>query len=130
MGLLDGKLRGVTALIPKFGTTVRLRWWGDGEYDTTTLTNDRPEKFGSPHTVSVVWWAPTPRELRADGVVKPTDRLALVDNTGLPYEPVEGMAVEFPRADTSLPYVSYRVVQAQALTTGGATAAWQLVLRK
>ena len=131
MGLLDGKLKGATALIPKFGTTAYLRWFDDdGEYDTATLAKDQPEKFGSPHTGTVVWWAPTPRDLRADGIVKPTDRLALVDGTGLPYDPAEGMKVEFPLSDASLPRLSYRVIRAQPLTTGGAVAAWQLLLRK
>jgi len=125
MGLLDGKLKGATALIPKFGTSVTLYWYAAGSYSTATLTTTKAQKANSPQTVSMVWWAPTARELRTDGVVTASDRFGLLDATGLNYDPVEGMQVAF--ADG----VKYRAIrQPQALTTGGATAAWLLLLRK
>jgi hypothetical protein len=124
MGLLDGKLTGATALISKFGVAVTLYWYDAGTYDTATLTNTKADKTSPPETADMVWWMPTPAELRADGIVTASDRYGLLDATGLTYDPVQGMEVGF--ADG----VRYRVIRAQALTTGGATAAWQLLLRK
>ena len=124
MGLLDGKLTGATALIAKFGVSVTLYWYAAGSYNTTTLVNTKAQQANSPQTVSMVWWSPTPRELRADGIVTAADRYGLLDATGLNHEPVEGMVVGFTAT------LKYRVIRAQPLTTGGAVAAWQLLLRK
>ena len=124
MGLLDGKLGGVTALISTFGATVTLRWYTDASYDPATRTKTETEEANSPDSVSMTWFAPDATRLRQDGAVLPTDRLGYLDATGLSYGPEKGMTVEFTAGEKWL------CVGAKPITTGGAVAAWEVVLRR
>lgn len=124
MGLLDGKLTGVTALIGKFGSTVSIRRLREGTYSTATQTFTPAESSGvSPMTVSGVWWGADPIRLPENGVVQPNDRFVLVDASGLAFNPEKGDLAEFSG-------VQYTVISCQPITTGGAIAAYQLQVRQ
>ena len=134
MGLLDGKLGGVAAVIKMMGATVYLRRFREGEYDPDTRKKESLETFGSPHETEAVWSGylagSTRFDLGADGVVQPGDRqLMLVDN-GLPFDPEGGDVIEFPnRRDPSKPRTRYRVMNADPIPSGDDIPFWQLQVR-
>jgi len=124
MGLLDGKLTGVTALIEKFGGVVSIRRLREGSYNTATQAFTPTETSGvSPMTVTAVWWGADARVLPADGVVQPNDRFLMINGTGLDFVPEKGDIAEFSN-------VQYTVVTCVPLSTGGAAAAYQLQVRQ
>lgn len=124
MGLLDGKLKGVTALAATFGGTVSIRRGREGTYNTATQTKTFTETSGvSPMEVSATWWGANPVQLPADGVVMPNDRFLLMDATGLDFVPAKGDLAEFDN-------VQYTIVTCVPISTGGAAAAYQLQVRQ
>jgi len=132
MGTLDGKLtQAIKKAMAVADTEVYLRWFQDTSYNTSTLKRTETDKANSPHTARLVWWSPNSQQLRTDGVVRPGDRMALLNNDSLPHTPIKGMVVEFADPDsTSNPNHQWLVVQVDPISTGDEDAAYQLVLRQ
>ena len=133
MGLLDGKLDGVAALIDLFGGTVVLRRIKEGEYNPDTQKKDKLEPFGSPHTTKGVWAGYLAGiasfDLGTDGVVKPGDRRAYIKAKGLPFDPEAGDILEFPNSDTTKPNIQYRIENADPIGTGVQILVWDVHVR-
>ena len=124
MSLLDGVLTdALAAVFPLAEATVTLRRF-TSVYSTATSSNVLTDVSGlSPHATTMVWWAAGSGDmLGPDGIVRPGDRIGLLKDDGLPFDPEKGDVIEFSSQQ-------WRVMFVRPYSTGNSTLMWELVLR-
>lgn len=129
MGLLDGKLGGALGLIGSFGGAVTLRWFEEGEYDTSTGRNDVQETQGSPVSTKAIREAV--QSIAAKDLVglevHPGDERWTVQNiSSFPRAPEAGMTAEVAVGGGKV--LSLTVIDVNPVFTGDEVGLYQLLV--